>query len=119
MTQTLIIESKQPLMKRLFDFVRRLDAEIGVEQAFLFGSTAKKRRRKNSDVDIIIVSRGFEDMPENKRQGFVQHRWRYVEDMEALTYTPEEFQAMKERVLMKEILAYAIDLTEGLQTKPC
>ena len=119
MTETLIIKSKQPLMKRLFDFVKRLDAEIGVEQAFLFGSTAKKRRRTNSDVDIIIVSKGFEGMPEQKRQGFIQHRWRYIEDIEALTYTPKEFKAVKERVLMKEILAYAIDLTEGLRTESC
>jgi predicted nucleotidyltransferase len=111
MVNALIIDSDQPLMGRLRDFVSKLDAEIGIEKALLFGSTAKGARRDNSDVDLIIVSHTFENMPEPKRLGFLQHRWRYIEDLEAIAYTPSEFEKVKHRLLMEEILEYAIDLT--------
>lgn len=111
MANALIIDSDQPLMGRLRDFVGRLDAEIGVEKALVFGSTAKGTRHENSDVDLIIVSYAFENMPETKRLGFLQHRWRFIEDLEAIAYTPREFEKVKHRLLMEKILEYAIDLT--------
>ena len=113
MTHALIVESKQPLMDRLIDFVEKIDAEIGVAQVLLFGSTAKGERHENSDVDLIVVSDGFEGMPQPKRLGFLQHRWRYREDLEAFAYTPGEFKRVKDRLLMRKILAYAIDLCKA------
>ena len=110
MTHALIVESKQPLMDRLLDFVEKLDAEIGVTQVLLFGSTAKGERHESSDVDLIVVSEGFEGMAQPKRFGFLQHRWRYREDLEAFAYTPSEFKRVKDRPLMRKILVYAIDL---------
>jgi hypothetical protein len=37
--------------------------------------------------------------------------WPYVEELEILAYTPEEFSQVKDRFMMKKILAYAVDLT--------
>lgn len=111
MSQALIIRSKQPLQERIRDFVGRLDAEVGVDKAFLFGSTATGKRHRNSDVDLIIVSSSFEDMPELDRLFLLQHRWRYIEDLEAFAYTPKEFEKLRERLLVKKILSCAVDLT--------
>ena len=111
MTQALIVHSKQPLMERICDSVAKLDAEIGVDHALLFGSTAKGKRHRNSDVGIIIVSSTFEGMPEPKRWGLLQNMWNYIEELETLAYTPDEFTQVKERFLMQKILAYAVDLT--------
>jgi predicted nucleotidyltransferase len=97
-------------MDRLTDFIEKLDAEIGVDQVLLFGSTAKGERHESSDVDLIVVSEAFEGMPQLKRLGFLQHRWRYREDLEAFAYTPSEFKRVKDRPLMRKILAYASDL---------
>ena len=91
-------------MERLRNFVERLDAEIGVEKVLLFGSTAKGERHRNSDVDLIIVSSTFENMPEPKRLGFLQHRWRFIEDLEAVAYTPTEFEQVKDRLLMRKMV---------------
>jgi predicted nucleotidyltransferase len=113
-THALIVESKQPLMDRLIDFIEKLDAEIGVTQVLLFGSTAKGERHESSNVDLIVVSDGFEGMAQPKRLGFLQHRWRYREDLEAFAYTPSEFKRVKDRPLMRKILAYAIDLCKTL-----
>jgi predicted nucleotidyltransferase len=109
--QELIVKDKRPLMDRIREYVNVLDAELGVDQAFLYGSTARGKRRRNSDVDIIVVSECFAKMPEPKRWGLLQHLWRYKEDLETLAYTPNEFAKIKERLLMQKILQYAIDLT--------
>jgi predicted nucleotidyltransferase len=111
LANTLIIDSAQPLMNRLREFALKLDSEIGVEKVLLFGSTAKGERRQNSDVDLIVVSAAFEKMPEPKRLGFLQHQWRYIEDLEAMAYTPKEFERIRKRLLMKKVLSYAVDLT--------
>jgi predicted nucleotidyltransferase len=109
--QELILKDRRPLLERIQEYVNQLDAEICVDQAFLYGSTAKGTRHRNSDVDLIVVSRSFAKMPEPKRWGLLQHRWKYKEDLETLAYTPTEFAKIKERFLMQTILQYAKDLT--------
>lgn len=110
--QVLIVKDKRPLMDRIIEYINHLDVAIGVEQAFLYGSTAKGKRHKDSDIDLIIVSESFAKMPEPKRWGLLQHLWRYKEDLETLAYTPSEFAKIKEeRFLMQKILQYAIDVT--------
>lgn len=111
--QELIVKDRRPLMDRIREYVNRLDTEIGVDQAFLYGSTARGKRHRDSDVDLIIVSESFAKMPEPKSWGLLQHLWRYKEDLETLAYTPSEFAKIKERFLIQKILEYAIDLTPG------
>lgn len=109
--QQLILKDKRPLIERVREYVKALDAEMDVNQVFLYGSTAKGKRHRNSDVDIIIISESFAGMPEPKRWGLLQHMWSYKEDLETLAYTPKEFDKIKERFLMQKILQYAIDIT--------
>ncbi len=97
--------------KRLASLMARLHAKFAVERALLFGSTAKGRRLQESDIDLIVVSKGFEDMSIPERQGAVQREWNYPEELEALTYTPTEFSEVSKRLTMKEILSYAIDVS--------
>ncbi len=99
-----------PLIERIYDFLRRLDAKVGVDRAFLFGSTAKNIRLGESDVDLILVSSSFTGMPIPKRLGMLQKEWDYPEELEVLAYTPEEFSKISRRLTMKEILSYAIEL---------
>ena len=88
---------KRPLIERVREYVKMLDAEIGVNQAPLDGSTARGKRHRNIDVDIIITSESFAAMPEPKRWGLLQHMWSYKEDLETLAYTPKEFDRIKKR----------------------
>jgi len=111
------MRDSRPLIERICDYVSKLDTELGVERAYLFGSTAKRNRRKNSDVDLIIVSKAFIGMPIPKREGTLENLWDYCEDLEALAYTPEEFAKISQRLTMKEILSYAVDLTPAILAK--
>lgn len=116
--QQLILKDKRPLIERVREYVKALDAEMDVNQVFLYGSTAKGKRHRNSDVDIIIISESFAGMPEPKRWGLLQHMWSYKEDLETLAYTPKEFDKIKERFLMQKILQYAIDITPKKSVRP-
>ena len=98
------------LIERICDYVSRVDAELGVEEAFIFGSTAKGNRLKESDVDLIIVSKAFEEMPLPRRLYLLQKLWGHREELQALAYTPDEFKEASQRLMLKEILSYAIEL---------
>lgn len=71
---------------------------IPLDQVYLFGSQAKGTARADSDIDLIIVSSAFSDMPSRKR-------WELLGDalaevllpIEALCYSPEEFALQKAR----------------------
>lgn len=112
MARTIIIHDDLPILKRIRKYVAKVDAELGVDKALLFGSTANRKRRKESDIDLIIVSKSFAGIPVPKRLGILENMWDYEEDLETLAYTPKEFEEAKDRFLMKEILSYAIELTQ-------
>ena len=107
---TLKTVSDNDLFDRVCDYVSRVDAQLNVEKAFIFGSTARRNRLKESDVDLIIVSKTFQRMPQPKRLYLLQKLWNYREELQALAYTPKEFEKAKERLMMKEILSYATEL---------
>jgi len=66
-----------------------------VKEAYLFGSYAKGTWLKDSDVDLIIVSRDFEGIPFTKRLD-IMNEIIWEEDIEphieVLPYTPREFK---------------------------
>ena len=112
------MSEEKNLIDRICDFISEVDAELGVEKAYIFGSTAKGKRLKESDVDIIIVSKSFKKMPLLKRLGKLQRLWRHREELQALTYTPEEFEKAKDRLMMQEILSYAVELAPSTTPYP-
>jgi predicted nucleotidyltransferase len=107
----LILNNSRPLSTRLYEFIRNVEDTIHFEKAFLFGSTAKGTRRAESDVDLMVVSEGFKDLPELKRSRMLLDLWSYVEELQILTYIPEEFEQVKDRFMMQKILQYVVDLT--------
>lgn len=97
--------------QKVAEVVARLNAKLGVERAFLFGSTARGSRLRESDVDLILVSRKFEGVSIPERQGVVQKEWLHGEELQALTYTPAEFAQVSKRLTMQEILSHAVDVS--------
>lgn len=102
---------RQPIEGRVRKLAARLHAKLGVDQVLLFGSTAKGNRLEASDVDIIVISKGFEDIPIPERQGMIQREWEGPEELQTLAYTPQEFSVISGRVTVQEILSHAIDIT--------
>jgi predicted nucleotidyltransferase len=110
-TRALIMDDKRPLLERVREFLCKADAKMPVDKVLLFGSTAKGKRRPESDVDLIIVSKSFNGEHELKRISNLLKLWPYVEELNILAYTPSEFNEVKDRFMMKKILSYALDFT--------
>ncbi len=79
-------------------FVRNLSKRIDVERVILFGSRARGDHLEDSDVDLIIVSRDFEGIPFHERMDELILLWKSPVDLEALCYTPEEFERKKKEI---------------------
>jgi len=112
----LIMGDPKTLMKRVNEWICRADAKISLDKVLLFGSTAKGTRCEESDVDLIIISKNFKGMHEFDRSGMLLDMWDYLEELNILAYTPEEFNEVKDRFMMRKILSYALDLTPKKQS---
>ena len=98
------------LIDLVCDYISRVDAEYGVEKAYIFGSTAKGNRLEESDVDLIIVSEAFRGISLTERLYLLYRLWDHPIDLQVLAYTPEEYKEASQRLMLKEILSYAIEL---------
>ena len=84
---------------KINDFIKRINKEFKVELAVLFGSRARGDYLENSDYDVLIVSKDFENMFFTTRISELYKFWKYFPiDIEPLCYTPEEFEKMKKRI---------------------
>lgn len=75
---------------------------MDVEELVLFGSRARGTADAHADVDLAVVSQGFEGMSFVERQGLVRPLIREalgVVPLDAVCYTPEEFEAGKDGFL--------------------
>jgi len=111
LTKALVLDDNRPLMDKLKEFLKVVDAKIGLEKVFLFGSTAKQKRKTDSDIDLIVVSKSFMGLTSLERGKILLEYWSFVEELDLLMYTPDEFQKVRKRPLVKEMIADALDLT--------
>ncbi len=82
--------------------------EYNVKKLLLFGSRVKGTQDKNSDLDVIIVSDSFQNIPFINRMSHVLKRFRFAKHIDYLCYTPEEFESIKENSsLLIDALEYA------------
>jgi predicted nucleotidyltransferase len=109
-TKALILDDDRPLMDRLQEFLRVVDAKIGLEKVLLFGSTAKEKRRKDSDIDLIVVSKSFSGLNTIERGKMLLENWSFIEELDLMMYTPKEFERVSKRLLVKEMIADALNL---------
>ncbi len=84
---------------------------INVERVILYGSNALGNQRKDSDIDLIIISKDFQKMNLRERLEILGiAAVRIMEPVEAKGYTPEEIQITQEASFLKEILEIGISI---------
>jgi predicted nucleotidyltransferase len=62
----------------------------------MFGSRITGRATEASDLDVIIISQVFKDIPFVKRMGELLKAARFPKHVDYFCYTPEEFERIKE-----------------------
>ncbi|MCX8181755.1 MAG: nucleotidyltransferase domain-containing protein [Candidatus Methanomethyliaceae archaeon] len=78
---------------------------IKVNFAILFGSTVCGDRLKESDIDLIVISEDFRNMPFEERMMILQKYWKHDVMIEAFGFTKEELEKLKDKsVVVQEAL---------------
>lgn len=83
------------LLKAHLDFLRE---KFKPEMILLFGSRARGDNLKESDIDLLLVSKEFEGVPFIERMALAYGMWDKKEDLEQICYTPSELGEMSERI---------------------
>ena len=90
--------STEVVMKELRKMKREMSRQYKIDKMLLFGSRARGEELLTSDVDMIVVSKDFENIAFRKRPDKFIDAWKLPVDLEVLCYSPKE---VKER--QKEI----------------
>ncbi len=83
---------------KLIDQLREFKKQNKIEKMYLFGSMASGKLHKDSDVDLILVSKRFKGKGIFKRAPTLHMRWNLKYPVDMLCYTPEEFNKLKKQI---------------------
>ena len=84
--------SSDGLIQQLRAFRRKVSRRYPIQKMVLFGSRAKGEARRDSDVDLIIVSDSFRRKNAVDRAYLMRLEWDLDYAVDFLCYTPEEFR---------------------------
>jgi predicted nucleotidyltransferase len=96
------------------DFLERVRRKLKPEKIILFGSRARGEALEESDYDLIIVSRVFENKSMHERivEVLRLHEGRIA--IEPICLTPEEFERKSREIcIVREAVREGIDLTKS------
>lgn len=90
--------NKETILKKLKEFKGKLKKEFSVDKIIFFGSRANGKPNKDSDIDLIIVSKEFEGKRFRDRSlGFYDY-WDLDYPVDFICYTNKEFNKLKKQI---------------------
>ena len=102
---------KQIIMKKLRTFKSEVERDIPLEKLILFGSMAKGKAHKWSDIDLIVVSKTFRAMDFFERGAKMYDYWNLKKPVDFLCYTPEEFRAKSKGItIARDAVKHGIEV---------
>ena len=97
--------------KKIKYFAKIIKNKFDIDKIIFFGSRAKGVYGKNSDYDVILVSKDFDGMKFTKRISMIYPYWKYNDSIEPLCYTPKEFNKLKKQVtIVREAVENGIEI---------
>lgn len=86
------------------DYIKVLKKDIPVKKVILYGSYAKGKAKKGSDVDIVIISEKFGKDPQKEGKYLFRKLWD-IENIgiEPIGYSPKGFYTPNPSPLLYEI----------------
>ena len=96
-------------LRKLLEALRRLDSEA---ELYLCGSYARGDWLKDSDVDLVVVSKVFAGSDMGARFALVKRLMDPGFSLDVMAYTPSEFERAKSRsTILEDMLGYALKIT--------
>jgi len=84
---------------------------VNVERVILYGSYALGNERKDSDIDLVIISKDFQKMNLRERLEVLGiAAARIMKPVEAKGYTPEEIEMTSQASFLKEVLEIGVSI---------
>ena len=82
-----------------------------VEKIILFGSRAQGKTGKDTDIDLIIVSKKFQKMDFFQRGAKMYDHWTLRYPVDFLCYTPAEFKKLsKQTSIVSEAIKTGVEI---------
>lgn len=92
------MDREKLVIKNLKKFKQNLGKNIHINKVIFFGSRVRGKPHKDSDIDLIIVSKDFKGKKFRYRAlGFYEY-WDLDYPVDFLCYTPEEFKKLSKQV---------------------
>lgn len=85
-------------------YTKTLNKRTPIDKVIVFGSFARGDTRRDSDLDLIVLSKAFKKIGFLKRLEYLSKNWKdYDLPVDIIGYTPEEFfEGAKESAVLKE-----------------
>ena len=84
-------------MELIYEYVNWVKEKYSPEKILLFGSRARGDHLKESDVDILVISKKFEGVEFMKRMQEL-YNWNKSVNLDSIGLTPEEFRKRKDEL---------------------
>ncbi len=105
------MDKRKNVIKQLKLFKRVVNKELTIKQLLLFGSMAKNKTHKWSDIDLVVVSPTFKHKKSFKRASRLYDYWNLDYPVDFLCYTPKEFNKLKKQVtIVREAVRTGIEI---------
>ena len=100
-------KKKSEIIKEL----KKFKVKNHISKIIFFGSRAKKKHGKNSDVALIVVSPQFKGVKSFKRAPTIRLKLNLDHPVDMLCYTPREFDEKKgEPTIVREAIKDGIEI---------
>lgn len=97
--------------KSIKDYVEVLKKDIPIQRVVIYGSYAKGKAKKDSDIDLAIISPKFGKNPQEDGKYLFGKLWEVNDSkIEPIGYSPKDFQNPYPSPLLYEIRKYGKEI---------
>lgn len=105
------MDREKNIKSKLENFKESVNKDFSINKMYFFGSRAKGKPHKYSDIDLLIVSPNFRKLNFFKRGAKMYDYWNLGMPVDFLCYTPEEFNKLKKQItIVREAVEEGIEI---------
>ncbi len=105
-------QARQKIKRLVFQYIHNLESlGISIQKVIVFGSQAKGAFKKDSDIDIAVISKDFEKMGLWDRAKYLGRAARSIPyPIEAIGFSPSQLKKVEQGTILDEITRSGIEV---------